>query len=87
MTIKTIYINTNQMFHFEGKDVNGTLWGDHFEGLELVCTKYCDGSIDVDVYLANKSAFILALHNLKTISYGTITVKYEDLKEVKFDGK
>ena len=84
MTKRTLFIEKDMMVHFEGErfKVSGTLWGDHFNGLELEITKYGDNSIDVDVYLENRRGYILALHNLTKITYGLATLNYEDLKEV-----
>lgn len=86
---KTIFIGKTDMLHFEGGKfgVTGTLWGDHFNGLEVIITQYATGIIDVDVYLENMLGYILALHDLTKITFGPQTSDYNELMEVVFDGE
>ena len=84
---KIIFVEKNEMVHFEGGRTTGTIWGDHYNELQIEITRWCDGSMDMDVYLENRRGYIMALHEITKISYGPITAKYEELKEVVFDDK
>ena len=82
-----IFVGVNDMIHFVGDNVTGTLWGDHFNGLEIEITRWCNNSMDVDVYLENRRGYVMALHEITKISYGPVTEKYKELKEVAFNDK
>lgn len=84
---KIIFLEKNEMIHFEGGRITGTLWGDHFNGLQIEISRWCDGSMDMDVYLENRRGYIMSLHEITKIAYGPITGKYEELAEVVFNDK
>ena len=84
---KIIFVGNNEMIHFEGGRITGTIWGDHYNGLQIEIIRWCDGSMDMDVYLDNRRGYVMALHEITKITYGPITANYEELMEVEFDGE
>ena len=84
---KIIFVEKNEKIHFEGGRITGTIWGDHCNGLQIEITRWCDGSMDMDVYLDNRRGYIMALHEITKITYGPILADYKQLAEVVFDDK